>query len=269
MIQINLLKYFDKSFSEIYQIEHGEIEEQKPKKSRSKVLLFFYALILCLLIVALVLTVKVFTNKEEKHNLKVKSKSVNKKNKGNINNKFDNISKNKENEKYVKIGELELLPNNKSKISSKAINTGKDNKKFNNNNVAAKQSVEKKNKTASQKKSKKLSFIIKRVDYSNLKRIKSVASKHGKSLVILRKYAIKTPVWLLYKIDSSSKKYIAGKPVVFLKQFVDKESAISYAKKYHLRAVIKKEYKEKVLYDIKISGFHNRKEIESFKLKNE
>ncbi|MGA1862283.1 hypothetical protein OWM07_05325 [Deferribacter thermophilus] len=253
-----MLKYFDKSFSEIYQIEHGELKEDKSSRSRPNFLLLFYGLITLLLLLAIILTASYYLDKK-------KEKEVSK-----INNKVKKEENKlpedkKSNIKYVKIGEIEIIGNNdlnkfneKKGIAKKEIakanvkpvvNTKKVSVKTNNNNTS----------------NKKLSIMVKRIDEDKLQNIKSILKGTDKEIKIIKSYYIQNTVWELYRINPYSKKYIAGRPVTFVKKFKSKEEAVQYAKAKKINALIKKRNIKNKVYDVKILNFNDRKDIHEFK----
>jgi hypothetical protein len=284
MIELNLLKYLDLSFSEIYQIEHGEIEQKESiieteieKKEVGKKLPTSFLLLALALVIAIIIVVILyfaFFNKKDASPIKkttVKKEKIHKK----YNPEF--------NKKYKKIGSITFI--------DEPINT--DNKTEKKSNKYDKPEIKKENIKVSPKKEIKKSNIVKPIKHkqnNKTSKTKPITYKYYASyeninkneLIYLKKklkakrllYEVeKTKLivkkyFYLYKQDKKGKKKIAERNVTFIKKFSNKNSALNYAKKYNIPAIILIKNEKERLYFIKVYPFSNQRNAINFVKKN-
>jgi len=232
--KINLLRYFDKSFSEIYQIEHGEIphendgvldkdtEDNEHKATNAKiasrkrhnlVLYFLMGLVLLGLIAGGFVYYKVYTAKEELS----KKQALEQTPKKAI--PMDNTAKTESNEakdtEFKKIGEIQFLEETPE-------NT--------NQTLKAKEIADNQHKNITQSENIKQSYtiIIEEVYEGELDNIKLSLPEYKVNLETHLKERIKKMVYKAYKYTDKSNTYIGKKPVVYVGSFYDKTEAINF-----------------------------------------
>ncbi|KAA0257985.1 hypothetical protein FHQ18_06220 [Deferribacter autotrophicus] len=274
MTKINLLKYFDKSFSEIYQIEHGEIEEtpskKSPKRVRIHLLTLSYLLAFILLILAGFFTYKLF----HKPNKTITQKPIKTETPTQI--KTDKKTVKPSEKKYVKIAEIKILDETNNGITPKQqpdLSKKNEIKHKTNTHKPSKPST---NNEVKKEKPKKITYYYKltfyKVDSTNFNKLKSFAQKYNLHLKQLKKYKVIKTIWRVYAISPGASQYIAGKPVKYLKYFGNKNKAIQYVKSKKLKAVIKKDKIIYYLYDLSLYPLKDVNMIaklkKSLKLKN-
>ncbi|MGA1846475.1 hypothetical protein [Deferribacter abyssi] len=267
MTKINLLKYFDKSFSEIYQIEHEEIEKtsskEVPKRVRNYLLTLSYLLVFILLLFAGYFTYKVFYS--SKKTAKKNSTSI----KMQVQPKQNKKTAKPQKGKYIKIAEIKILDKTNYSITPKEdinLTRKKTTKHITNNYNSTKSSkiILKKEKP------KKITYYYKltfyKVDSANFNKLKSLAKKYNLKFKQLKKYKVIKSIWRVYVVSPGSTQYIAGKPVKYLKYFENKYEAIQFAKNNKLKkAVIKKDKIIFYLFDLGIFPIKDKKTIDNLK----
>jgi hypothetical protein len=268
--KINLLRYFDKSFSEIYQIEHGEIlhendevldkdlEDNEHKAINTRLtsrkrynlaLYFLMGLVLLGLIAGSFVYYKVYTAKEElskKQTLKQTQKQAI---------PMDNTAKTESNEakdtEFKKIGEilfLEETPENTNQTSkAKGITDNQH-----------------KNITKGENIKQSYTIIIEKVYEGELDNIKLSLPEYKVNLETHLKERTKMMVYKAYKYTDKSKTYIGKKPVVYVGSFYDKTDAINFLRSLLQTGVITSKMEDVSVYEVKISGFKSEPEISSF-----
>ncbi|MBZ4671954.1 hypothetical protein LF845_04270 [Deferribacterales bacterium Es71-Z0220] len=268
MIEINLLKYLNKSFSEIYEIEHSV--EVQPHKKKKFSLFTIYLISGSILLIGAIIVTTMLILREPKGEEKVKTfpgniivDNTSKKDKAvseykvigtiNIN---DNISTNEANtaKTHTEATKSEPKTTNKDKIiNSKAVQP------LQNVKTAPKAKPHVKN-ISEQKQDKNTTkpfytISIENIDYKTynllLKNIK------GKTIKITKRWTINTKTWDVYVQENGTKEYIGGHEVKKIKTFKSKDEAIIFAKKLSQKVIIKSKDAKINYFNIEISNFNS------------
>lgn len=270
--KINLLRYFDKSFSEIYQIEHGEIPHEdeeafdksiesnehtaiKAKLNTTKryklALYLLMGLVLLGLIAGGFVYYKVYTTKEKlnkKQALEETQKKVV---------PMDNTAKTKSNEaqdtEFKKIGEILFLEETQENINQKT--------KTKSEGIAGN---EHKSTPQSENIKQLYTIIIEEVYEGELEKIKLFLPEYKVNLETHLKEKTKKVVYKAYKYTDKSKTYIGNKPVVYVGSFYDKTEAVNFLRSLLQTGVITSKMEDVAVYEVKISGFKSESEISAF-----
>jgi hypothetical protein len=267
MIELNLLKFLDKSFSEISEILHSEkldvtpksedLEEARPyevakrakKKSRTAVFASSFFIILLALIMMIFLSdyhKKEAVNKEEK------------KRAATINIVTENKSLDKAADIIV-IGSIEFIDDIPEivKTNEQTNTLKKDIVKTRVGRVTSKPSPVKAINTCN--------ATVLNIDENTFYKIKKeIMQSDNLKVGVFKKHVKSSTVWEVYKPAKGTKKFIAGREVSLVKSFQKKESAINFAKKNVKPAVIKKEIKIYTTFDITINNFESQKDALDF-----
>jgi hypothetical protein len=281
MVEINLLKFFDKSFSEIDELLHAKkelngTEEKeelttviKQKKKRAPALTY---LILATFFVILSFTGYKFyeliksnlvtvSHEEVKNNTKpappTKPRETPKEERSIVE---DTI-----NGEDIVIGSIEFIDEN---ITTSSI----DKALLDNNSKLSLQSekepkIETKNEKPLKTEPTKTTYTLKLyyVDSQILERIKKkLQANPDKKLKILGQNSKIITKWLLYKPTKGTNQFIGSREVSFIKSFNNKNEAIAYAKRRNIPAIIVKRSEREISYDLTINNFSSRDEAFQF-----
>lgn len=273
MIEINLLKYLNKSFSEIYEIEHS-IEVQ-PQKKRKFSLFKIYLVSNFILLTGATIITFILILKEPENNEKVKTVSENIL-LDNTNKKDTLLSE------YKVIGTISIADNLSTKGSSEFVvdiklpkntpeTTDKDKiikqtQTVQNINPDSKANVNKENtsKKIQDKKTDKQYYIIsiENIDDKTYKLL--LKNAKGKNITITKKWTVNNKTWDVYVEENGTKVYIGGYEVKKIKTFKSKDEAILFAKKLSRKIIIKSNDDKIDYYNIEISNFNSVDEAKRY-----
>lgn len=281
MVEINLLKFFDKSFSEIDELLHGkqqrnETEEKeeltsviKQKKKKSHALTY--------LILATLFIVISFSG--YKFYELIKSNLVTVSNEGVKNSakpgppaqpkeapKEENlIVEDTINGEDIVIGSIEFIDENITTASiDKALLDNNSEVSLQGN---SKPKIEAKNEKPLKTEPIKTTYTLKLyyINDQTLDRIKKkLQSNPNKKLKILGKNSKTITKWFLYKPTKGTNQFIGSREVAFIKSFVSKNEAIEFAKRRNIPAIIVKKSEREISYDLTINNFSSRDEAFQF-----
>jgi hypothetical protein len=297
MIEIDLLKYFDKSFSEIDELLHNKIETQEDfnekdelttviDKGKRKSALLKYLVFSVLIIVISFSGFKFY--QLIKSNLKTIPQQESKittetniiKSDESLQQKSENVdTKSKtDNNDVIVLGTIELLGENLPPLSTDNLSKEKDRqiptKPTKNQNIEIpnrehknlESNAEKENKETPEKRVNK-NFYIKLyyIDTQALENIKNKLKSYSKKeLKILGKNTKNIAQWYLYKPTKGTNYFIGNREVALIKTFNNKNEAIRFAKDNHIPAIIVKKSKNEISYDLIITGFDSKSEANEF-----
>ncbi|MDY6821786.1 MAG: SPOR domain-containing protein [Deferribacterota bacterium] len=267
MIEIDLLKFIDKSYSEIDEILHkkGGYEEELEEKKEIKGALdkksvfrpFKYASIILILCIVVFICFKflyprimdVFNN--SKPTTREVAEVVNEKltEDTEVTQKLQDQLENKNNNEIV-VATIDFLVDNLSEY----VPSDSANDKVNIDSEKVKEEVRK-------ALYKVKLYYIKKAD---LDRINSFASMNNLNVEKLGTNVNSYSVWSLYVPKKGTNKYIGEREVAFIKSFKNKKEAIDYAKNKGVNAIIVKESRKKYSYDVIVEGFNNKEDANDF-----
>lgn len=271
MININLLKYFDKSFSEIHQFEN---EETVPKKNT---VFFtkkrFYLPLLSILIVVFTFSAyNLWTtisglNNNIQINDKAASvqKSARKKRKTQkkqvVAVTIDNVSDNNKNYQRPEINDEDTI--------DKKISKNKHNTPVENNTPAPLPTDEiktpnNKNVKKAQQNKKSYVIIIKRISEEDIEELSKLSEIYEVRMSKTLELQKSRELWHVFSPVKSSGIKIGDNYVKILATFTNKDKATNFAKKQQGKIFVKKEnfsYKE---YNVKIEGFKSIDKAKEF-----
>jgi hypothetical protein len=282
MIEIDLLKFFDKSFSEIDEILHrkedvSEVIDEKEeltsiiKQRRKKTYIFTYLTIAALIVVIGFTGFKFY--ELIKYNLvtlppeKVKNdkEQISTSNKPRETTPDVNLVP----EYTVKgedivIGTIEFVGENLPAISLNDTNHVKKPeipKITKNDNIDLQNKEHPKSTQIETTYSVKLYYVDPQM-LDNIKR--KIQSYPDKQIKILGKNSEIKTIWNLYKPTKGTNKFIGSREVAFIKSFTSKEEAIRFAKTKNIPAIIVKKSRNIISYDLIISNFSDKQEASEF-----
>ncbi|MGB9731526.1 MULTISPECIES: hypothetical protein [Calditerrivibrio] len=284
MIKLNLLRFLDKSFSEIYQITHGEIEykeeeydsieiseeepkEQKPTQNNRKKLILVLSVVLgtVLLLSSVILVYFYYQTKVIEKQIAAKKTTLSHNEKGQKPKSTDNIHKEVESynelSDFKPIGEIVFeeeknrLANN-SELSNFPKNVKSDNK------TEAK-STQKKDDI----KQYRYNLVIEDCYPGEIEKIKLALKDTNLSYISTEKGKIKLVVYKAYKYAEKSDLYIGNKPVNFLGYFYSKDEAVSFLRENSLKGIVTSKMEEVTVYKVEITYFNSESEISQFLVK--
>jgi len=275
MTEINLLKYLNKSFSEIYEIEHSvEVQPQKKKKFS---LFTIYLISGSILLMGAILMTILLILKEPEREEKAKTVSenivldnVNKKDKivseykviGTIN-IIDNISTKQSNPTEVDVQKTKsaLKTTEKEKVIKNNVNPTVQNIK-----AVPKAKVDNKNisKEIQNKNTTKQYYIISIEDIDDKSYSLLLKNNKGKHIKITKKWTINTKTWDVYVQENGTKQYIGGVEVKKIKTFKSKDEAIIFAKKLSRKIIIKSNDHKINYFNVEISDFNSVDEAKAY-----
>ncbi len=283
MIEIDLLKFFDKSFSEIDEILHRKkdvneaIDEKEEltsiiKQKRKKSYIFVY-LTLAALIVVIGFTGFKFYELIKYNLVTLPSEELkNNKNQISTSSKPTEITpdENIVSDYTVKgedivIGTIEFVGENLPAISLN--DTNNNVKKPESPRIAKNDNIDLQNKQLPKSTQIETTYSVKLyyVDPQILDNIKrKIQSYPGKKIKILGKNSKTKTIWNLYKPTKGTNKFIGSLEVTFIKSFNSKEEAIRFAKTKNIPAIIVKKSRNIISYDLMINNFSDRKEASEF-----
>lgn len=291
MIEIDLLKFFDKSFSEIDEILHrkqnfNEVFEEKEElssivKQKKKSFILKYLTLTTIIIIISFTGYKFY--ELIKHNLvTIPPKKVkNEQEQPLTNTKSLEVTPHKNitpsytvHGEDIVIGTIEFLGKNLPPLS---IDNTTHNAKT---KVPIVPKIENKDKEQQKQLStttpEKNLYNVKLyyIDNHVLEDIKrKLQSYPGIELKILGKNRGSDTKWDLYKPTKGTNKYIGSREVAFIKTFNNKNEAIRFAKSRNIPAIIVKKSDVKITYDLLISNFHSKEEaldfVKSFNISKE
>ncbi|MEF3255893.1 MAG: hypothetical protein K6348_10120 [Deferribacterales bacterium] len=285
MLRLNLLRYFDKSFSQIYQIEHGEIAPEsddivsehettdvvnEKTKSYNKKYLKIAAIVMTFLFlitsgVAFFFYYKIKQLEKEiaqrqvqqKVNHEPKIKPIPKDNQHG-----DDINKDKINEEdidFVKIGTIQFLEENPIDNEEKKVANIKEE---NNKTVVKDTKKDHKNDTGVQ--NVIFQLVIDKIYQGEIDRLKKYLSDFKVSYQSVSKGKEKLTVYKAYRYVNRSNVYLGDKPVELLAIFYNKEEAINFLRGILQKGVITSKVEEVEVYEIIISSFKSETEVSNF-----
>lgn len=285
MIEIDLLKYFDKSFSEIDEILHSkkgiyEQEEEKDeltsviKQKKKKSYALTYLTFAALFIIAGLTGYKFYNI--IKQNLVTLTPHEEKTNKQTIppikasepTPEKETIPTYKLEGEDVVIGTIEFLGENLPPIAINNIKIKENTevKLSRSPQTEIKSDIEKKESTKKEMPAiSTYSVKLYYIDSNILENIKKKLQSHpDKKLSILGKNTKGITKWYLYKPTKGTKNFIGSREVAFIKSFNSKYDAINYAKKQNISAIIVKKSIGDISYDLTISGFNSIQDVLDF-----
>lgn len=265
MIEINLLKYLNKTFSEIYEIEHQVIfDEEKPKKiSFSKIYIIFGTV---LLVVAIIVTYFLILNDVERtHQTKKSLKKID-----NLSTKIDNTEKSMvEIEGFKPIGTIEFKKktvSNNNKDKEEVIRNKLETKRKQPEPISKKPELVRKEKLLTktsqhQESVNKYAIVIEKLtekEFFLLKnRIKNRSLKENKIVEDIEK-------WQVFVEKKGTNNFIGQLEVKLEKEFSDRDSAVNFAKSLDKKVVVKKDVYDKISYNIEIAYFDSVQEAKNY-----
>ncbi|TYB32691.1 MAG: hypothetical protein FXF49_10215 [Flexistipes sinusarabici] len=269
MIEINLLKYFDKSFSEIYRIEN------EPEVSDKKALIKKFFIILStskkvyLPVLLFLMILFAFSLYNLGTTMSGMDSNIQTKNKTKIDRKSPPVKKNTEKKGVIPV----TIDNDSGEIN------GKDQKpvKAETAKTVKQQSLEKesnknlqsstikpiKNKKEQQN-TKSYVIIIKGLDKSKIDKLQKLSDTYGVKISKTLHSQTEMELWHVYVPDVHSDIQIGDIRVKTVATFSDKNKAVNFAKKRKGKFFIKKENVMYEEYTIKIEGFNSIKEAKLF-----
>ena len=276
MIDINLLKYFDKSFSEIYKIENEtEVSDKKALLKKFFIILstnrnIYLPVLLFLLIIFVFSLYNLWTTMSTMDN------KVQTKNKTNIVRKSPAVKKNIEKKEVIPV----TIDNDSREMNDKEQKSVKtDAAKTVEQQTSAKKSGSSKNSIKAdmpsstikptknkkeQQNTKSYVIIIKGLDKSRIDKIRKLSENYGVKISKTLHSETEKALWHVYIPDVHSDIQIGDIRVKKLTTFADKDNAVNFAEKREGKFFIKREsviYKE---YNVKIEGFENIKKAKLF-----
>lgn len=278
MININLLKYFDKSFSEIYKIEHEtEISDKKAllknifialstSKNVYLPILIFLLILFAYTSYNLWTTISKNNNRSqmnEKTNTAKESPTVKK----NVSEKevipvtIDNDTQEMKNTEQKTDTDIENTE--KQRTVAKKNDSLKNNTKTNMPQPAIKQTKNENNKKERQNK-KSYVIIVKGLDKNEIDNMQKLSETYGVKISKTLNLQEKKELWHVYTPDEHSNTLIGDIKVKIIATFKDKSKAVNFAENREGRFFIKKEnvtYKE---YNVKIEGFESINKAKQF-----
>lgn len=293
MIRLNLLRFLDKSFSEIYQITHGEIqlveeeeelessfqEEQVIEKKPKKLVLTLSILLGLILVISLavggyfyyklkLLEKEIALKKKQivaQTQQAIKPKPMD--NKPKVDDDYNELAEFKPIGEIVFLEEKEVERKPSEKSKGISIIPAKD------NGTVAQLIKEKDNTTKiGEVKQYKYNLVIEDCYSGDIDRIKNILKEFNLSYVSKEKERVKIVVYKAYRYTDRSDIYIGNKPVVFLGYFYSKDEAVSFLRENSLKGVITSKMEEVVKYEVTVTSFNSESDIASFlvrsKLKN-
>lgn len=265
MIEINLLKYLNKTFSEIYEIEHQVIfDEEKPKKiSFSKIYIIFGTV---LLVVAIIVTYFLILNDVERtHQTKKSLKKID-----NLSTKIDNTEKSMVGiEGFKPIGTIEFKKktvSNNNKDKEEVIMDKLETKLKQPEPISKKPELVRKEKLLTktsqhQESVNKYAIVIEKLtekEFFLLKnRIKNRSLKENKIVEDIEK-------WQVFVEKKGTNNFIGQLEVKLEKEFSDRDSAVNFAKSLDKKVVVKKDVYDKISYNIEIAYFDSVQEAKNY-----
>jgi len=288
MIEINLLRYINKSFSEIHEYAHSEVALKVGREKKRFINPIFFIYFLAVLVVSIagyqlfqhnfyfnqledifrVENIPILAGREDKIVPDGKIKEI------------DNTSIKEGLDEFVKIGTIKFNKidyvgdgkQQKIDIEKKEKLTKETEAGIKNNKVSIDKELTKKSEVKNVKEKKESPVVIAPsyqvvifniLDRNLVKLEKKLAPKNINHKVMSSRTHIRE-TWDLYKITPGSKKYIAGREVTFIKTFNDRYSAILYAKNNKFSTIIKKRKLKLIYYDIKVYPFDNQQLAKQF-----
>lgn len=294
MHRVNLLRYFDKSFSEIYQIEHGEVvpeaedltvvtgDEDAPEHivkkqgiSKSKFLKIFIYIISLLLVILSVIggfvyykiksIEKEIANKNKlKEEVKKQSDSVKHEAvpKDNGNNKEDNLDGllDESLKEFKQIGSIQFIEDitvNKLSETDQQID-----KKTDNVEPMRDEKIKKKNNVKSNENA--FAIIIDEIYLEEINRLKKFISEFNVSFQTNLKGKEKKTLYKAYRYVEKSSTYLGEKPVELLAVFYNKDEAVSFLRTISQKGVITSKVEDTYIYEVTISTFKSEEDLSNF-----
>jgi len=275
MTEINLLKYLNKSFSEIYEIEHSvEVQPQKKKKF-SLFTIYLISGSVLLMGAILMTTLLIFNEPEREEKAKKVSENI----------VLDNVNKkDKIVSEYKVIGTINIIDNTSTKQSnptkvyvqkrkSAPKITEKENVIKNNANptvqnikAVPKGKVDNKNiskEIQNKNKTKKYYIIsIENIDEKSYNLL--LKNNKGKHIKITKKWTINTKTWDVYVQENGTKQYIGGVEVKKIRTFKSKDEAIIFAKKLSQKIIIKSNDQKINYFNVEVSDFNSVDEAKTY-----
>lgn len=289
MIRLNLLRFLDKSFSEIYQITHGEIqlveedeslevapqEEKSIEKKPTRLVLILSLLLGVVLIISLSIGgyfyYKLKTLEKEialkKKQMAMQSQSTTKPkpmdNKPKVEEPYNELAE------FKSIGEIIFLDDKptESKPIEKIQEGLPTSIKDNGTVLQTAQGKDNTSKTG-EVKQYKYNLVIEDCYPGDIDRIKALLKEFNLSYVSKEKERVKIVVYKAYKYTDKSDIYVGNKPVLFLGYFYNKEEAVSFLRENSLKGVITSKMEEVVKYEVIITSFNSESEVSSFLVKS-
>lgn len=286
MININLLKYIDKSFSEIHQIEHFEFDAADDAKNKGLFQNIFqpkYIYIAASFLIFLALAVFTYflfiptKTQTVEHTVAKTAKIIekNEKEKQTSDEEFKKIGsitfiENNISDRSLKMDgeqvESEVIKEDTSKIATNPQKTQKPIKQQVTSQPEKKQTTPSKPNIQGEKTVRSVEYIIE-INNINEKLISDIvktAKQNG--LHFNKKVSSKKEetLWKVYTPSESGKTRIGDIRVELKEKFSSKEQAVNYAKKITGKVFIKKSVYSYNLYDITIEGFKQINEAKEF-----
>jgi hypothetical protein len=262
MININLLKYLNKTFSEIYELEHriAAAEEKAKKISLTKIYIIFGTVLLLFAIAVTYFLIlhDVNENYQTKESLKKED---------NLSIKIDKTEKSiEEIEGFKQIGSIQFKEESEIKTEEKSAQEDlkikeeeplKTEKKF--------QPIKKEEPSTKSfsvaKPINKYSIKIENLseeEYLFLKnRVKDKLLKADKRVENIEK-------WQVFVEEKGGDKYIGQLEVRLEKEFSDKTSAVKFAKSLNKKVIVKKVDYDRKVYNIEIASFDSLEEAKNY-----
>ncbi len=289
MIRLNLLRFLDKSFSEIYQITHGEIQlieedegleissqEEKPvEKKPSRLILILSVSLGFILIIALAVggyfyyKLKILEKEIalKKKQMAMQSQPTTKPkpmdNKPKAEDPYNELAE------FKPIGEIIFLEDKPTeskpieKIQEGLPTSIKD------NGTVLQTAQGKDNATKiGEVKQYKYNLVIEDCYPGDIDRIKVLLKDLTLSYVSKEKERVKIVVYKAYKYTDKSDIYVGNKPVIFLGYFYSRDEAVSFLRENSLKGVITSKMEEVVKYEVIITSFNSESEVSSFLVKS-
>jgi len=284
MIKLNLLRFLDKSFSEIYQITHGElqlededsleftpqeiekpaktIEENKGKKNLILIVsIAFSVLIILSLSIGGYFYYKLKVLEKEialkkQVLIKKEQKMLNTNHPKPIDNKPQKEDFSDDIAQFKPIGEIVFIDEDKTDEKKVNIDQKKD--------LPHKEIKQRKEYTSEDTNGLKFSLVIEDCYPGDIEKIRNLLKEWKLSYVSHEKEKVKIMVYKAYKYAEKSDIYIGNKPVLFLGYFYNKDEAISFLRENSLKGVITSKMEEVVKYEVIISTFNSESDISTF-----
>jgi len=261
MININLLKYLNKTFSEIYELEHIIVtaEEKTKKISFTKIYIIFGTVFLLFAIVVTYFLILNDVNQtyQTKESLKKRD---------NLSIKIDKTEKSMEEiEGFKQIGSIQFKEESEIKTEEK---TAQENLKIKEEPLK----IEKKSQTIKNEEPLKKAFTVAKPTNRYSIKIDNLSEEEYLSLKNLVKDKLlkadkrveNIEKWQGFVEEKGGNKYIGQLEVKLEKEFSDKTSAIKFAKSLNKKVVVKRVAYDKKVYDIEIASFDSLEEAKNY-----
>lgn len=290
MHKINLLRYFDKSFSEIYQIEHGEVAPEPEELTvvvedatvpedvgkeynikKGKFLKIFVYIFSSLLVISFIVVgfvyYKIKSMEKEilnKNKLKQEVKKDNDSAKHNLIPKDNGNKKETDSEmslgesfnEFKQIGSIQFIED----VAEK--NVSEINKQTDNVHQIKDDKI--KNKYNTKSNTNTFAIVIDEIYLEEINRLRKLIQEFNVSFQTNLKGKEKKTVYKAYRYVEKSSIYLGEKPVELLAVFYNKDEAVSFLRTISQKGVITSKVEDTNIYEVIISTFKSEGDVSNF-----